>query len=170
MRDVTDVSPSVAVADYRTLMSGFPTGVAVIATIDADGLPQGLTCSSLSSVTLTPPTLQVCLQSHSRVLPAIRARGGFAVNLLHARAQTVAAGFAAPVADRFAGVAWRDSARLGLPWLVEDAFALADCRLARTLVVGDHTMLLGEVVGVQYAEDVPLMYGKRRYSAWPEPA
>ena len=104
------------------------------------------------------------------MLPAVRARGGFAANLLHSRAQAVAASFAAPVADRFAGVAWRGSPELGLPWLVDDAFALAECRLVRTLVIGDHTMLLGEVVAVEYAEDVPLMYGKRRYSAWPEPA
>ena len=162
MREVTP-------ADYRALMSGFPTGVAVITTLDTDGQPYGLTCSSLSSVTLTPPTLQVCLQSRSRVLPAIRRRGAFAANLLHARAREAAGSFAAPIADRFAGIAWCASPGLALPWLTDDAFALAECRLADTLVIGDHTMLLGEVVATRHCDDVPLMYGKRRYSAWPEP-
>jgi flavin reductase (DIM6/NTAB) family NADH-FMN oxidoreductase RutF len=167
---MTDSTPPPCVPDldYRTLMSGFPTGVAVITGTDG-AIPCGLTCSSLSSVTMAPPTLQVCVQSRSRVLPAVRERGAFAVNLLHARARHIAAGFAAPVADRFAGIVWSGSPRLGVPWLTEAAFAMAECRLVATLVVGDHTMLLGEVVSTRYVDDVPLLYGKRRYSAWPEP-
>ena len=153
-------------AEYRTLMGGFPTGVVVVTTTGDEGAPYGLTCSSLSSVTVRPPTLQVCRTSTSKVLAAILGNGRFAVNLLHARAREAASVFASPV-DRFAMVPWRLTPRLGLPWLHQDAFAVAECRLARTLEIGDHTMLLGEVAAVDHDDDVPLLYGKRRYSAWP---
>ncbi|MGK5496586.1 flavin reductase family protein [Streptomyces sp. URMC 125] len=153
-------------AAYRTLMGGFPTGVVIITTADTDGIPYGLTCSSLSSVTLRPPTLQVCLTSSSRVLAVIRSTGRFAVNLLHARAREAASVFASPV-DRFAAVPWRPSPHLELPWLHRDAFAVAECLVARALEVGDHTMLFGEVTAVDHDDDVPLLYGRRQYSAWP---
>lgn len=152
--------------EYRTLMGGFPTGVVIVTSTGADGTPRGLTCSSLSSVTLRPPTLQVSLTSSSPVLAAIRENDRFAVNLLHARAGDAAAVFASPV-DRFAAVAWRRTHRLGLPWLHRDAFAIAECLVVRTLEVGDHTMLFGEVTGVDQDDDVPLLYGRRQYSAWP---
>jgi len=77
--------------DYRDLMCSFPTGVSVVTAADEDGRPWGLTCSSLSSVTLAPPTLLVCLASRSPVLAVARASGRFAVNLLHARAHATAA-------------------------------------------------------------------------------
>jgi flavin reductase (DIM6/NTAB) family NADH-FMN oxidoreductase RutF len=166
MRDAA----AVPVGAYRTLMSCFPTGVAVVTTTDPDGRPKGLTCSSLSSVTLNPPTLLVCVTTTSPVLAAIQRRGSFAANLLHARGRQAASVFSSPVPDRFARIIWRPTVDFGLPWLIEDAFAIAECRLTRSVVVGDHTMVLGEVMAVRHTDDVPLLYGKRRYSAWPESA
>lgn len=151
---------------YRTLMGDFPTGVVIVTAAGTDGSPLGVTCSSLSSVTLRPPTLQVCLTSSSHVLAAVKETGRFAVNLLHARARDTASVFASPV-DRFATASWRPSPRLGLPWLHRDAFALAECLVARSLEVGDHTLLLGEVAAIHHQDDQPLLYGRRQYSAWP---
>jgi flavin reductase (NADH) len=157
---------------YRQLMTAFPTGVAVITTIGPDGLPMGMTCSSLSSVTLDPPTLLVCMRSQSPTLAAVSAFGSFGVNLLHARGQHAAQIFSAPLADRFAKVRWRTAPRSGLPWLAEDAFAFAECVVSGRLPVGDHTVVLGEVAAVEQAPDSPLLYGMRAYSPWPggEPA
>src|SRR5205823_5666402 len=116
------------------------------------------------------PTLLVCLRLGSRTLKAVEGRGRFAVNLLHARAQSVAILFSSPVADRFAQVRWRLSEADGLPWLVEDAFAYADCSVAGTVAVGDHAIILGEVKQIARSADVPLIYGMREFAAWrPEP-
>jgi flavin reductase (DIM6/NTAB) family NADH-FMN oxidoreductase RutF len=152
--------------DYRALMSSFPTGVAVVTAIGADALPRGATCSSLCSVTLTPPTLLVCLKSRSETLDAIRARAWFAVNLLHARARRTAETFASPVADRFAYLRWQAIGPAALPWLVEAAFAVSECRLAGLSAVGDHTIVFGQVTSVTITADAPLLYGMRRYGAW----
>jgi flavin reductase (NADH) len=156
----------VEVDDYCAVMSAFPTGVVVVTTVGQDGRPRGLTCSSLCSVTLRPPTLLVCLHTRSGTLEALQARGRFAVNLLHARGREAAEVFSSLVPDRFARVGWRPSQRTGLPWLVDDAFAFAECRTTRTSVVGDHAVVLGEVTEVAQTADVPLLYGLRQFSTW----
>lgn len=151
---------------HRELMSAFPTGVSVVTTLDTDGLPRGLTCSSLASVTLNPPTLLVCVHAGSSTLEALRARGWFAVNLLHARAQGVAQLFSSPVPDRFSRIAWIPSRISDLPLLADDAFAFAECRVTRVMNVADHAVVLGEVAEIARTLDAPLLYGMRRFTAW----
>ncbi len=151
--------------DYRDLMSAFPTGVAVVTSIDESGRPRGMTCSSLSSVTLAPPTLLACLRTGSATLGAVRYHGGFAVNLLHARGRRAAELFASAEQDRFGLIPWRPSYS-GLPWLVADAFALAECTVSGTAEVGDHTVVFGAVDEVIMALQTPLLYGMRRFSAF----
>lgn len=152
--------------DYTALMGMFPTGVAVITSVDGAGRPHGITCSSLTSVTLSPPTLLVCIRSSSPTLDALMTAGGFAVNLLHTGASATATLFGTPVADRFARVGWRPSAT-GLPWLHADALALAECRLGRAFPVGDHVVVLGEVLTATRYDGAPLLYGLRQFLPWP---
>ncbi|KWX04314.1 hypothetical protein TH66_02800 [Carbonactinospora thermoautotrophica] len=152
--------------EHRALMSAFPTGVAVITALDEEDRPHGLTCTSLASVTLSPPTLLVCLDTRSGTLGAIRHGGQFAVNLLHSRSQRVAEIFSTPVPDRFGQVRWHRSTRLGVPWLVEDAFALAACTVSGSVLVGDHEVVFGEVREIMVGDDVPLLYGMRRFATW----
>jgi flavin reductase (DIM6/NTAB) family NADH-FMN oxidoreductase RutF len=156
----------VPAGEYRELMSCFPTGVAVVTALDADGGTHGMTCTSLVSVTLHPPTLLVCLHRGSGTLKAVRARGCFGVNLLHAEARHTATLFSSPAPDRFEQVAWEPSEALGVPWLTGDAFALAECRVVVISPVGDHEVVLGNVVNTVLHTRTPLLYGMRRFSAW----
>ncbi|MET8560158.1 flavin reductase family protein [Streptomyces flaveolus] len=71
-----------------------------------DGEPQGLTCSSLTSVTLSPPTLLVCPEASSVTLAAAARCGAFAVNLPHARAAGTVRLYATRNVDRFTQVRW----------------------------------------------------------------
>jgi len=151
--------------EYRTFMSSFPTGVAVVTALDARGEPHGLTCTSISSVTLRPPTLLACIDVHSGTLAAIEDRGTFGVNLLSITARSAAKLFASPTADRFSQVSWR-RAHLGSPWLFRDAFALAECRVTATALVGDHRVVFGEVAGLTNALGAPLLYSRRQFGSW----
>jgi flavin reductase (NADH) len=163
-----DAAPGTVIDEpYRTFMSGWPSGVSVITATDAAGTPRGLTCTSLTSVTLRPPTLLVCVNRYSGTLTAIKQRGMFGVNLLHAGAQKAAMVFASPDADRFAQVRWRPSATHSLPLLVDDASAMAQCALAAAYTVGTHEVLFGEVHGIVVLHRrAPLLYGLRRYWDW----
>ncbi|MFG3578716.1 flavin reductase family protein [Micromonospora chersina] len=155
--------------DFRDLMGSFPTGVAVVAAIRPDGRPIGMTCSSVCSVSLTPPTLLACLRVGSSTLDAILARSCFTVNLLHADAQPAAELFASAAPDRFERVVWDLEPDGAGPHLIRDAHRVADCRLSGTAPVGDHQIIFGEVVRVSMrVAGRPLLYGLRRYSAWPD--
>ncbi|WP_411137946.1 flavin reductase family protein [Streptomyces sp. C10] len=151
----------------RAMMRGFPTGVAVVTGTDTAGQPWGMTCSSVCSVTLEPPTLLVCLRAASPTLAAILARGVFAVNLLHEDARATAELFAAGDPDRFVRVGWELDADAAGPHLWDDIHAVADCRIGMTQQVGDHVAVFGEVFRVRRQEGCrPLLYGMRTYGRW----
>ncbi len=155
--------------DYRELMTRFPTGVAVVAGVDQHGNPQGMTCTSLASVTLRPPTLSVCLRIDSITLRAVRDRGLFSVNLLDSRCPDTALRFGSPGPAAFSSTEWLRSP-LGMPWLVADAFASADCEVVGDVEVGDHSIVLGAVLGIRRGDGHPLLYGLRRFAAWSDNA
>lgn len=154
---------------FRDLMSSFPTGVTVVTAMDLAGHPWGATCSSLSSVTLSPPTLLVCLREHGRTLHAVLGCRRFAVNLLHVQGQRAATAFSSLHVDKFAEIPWEPWGPLRLPFLCFDAFAAAACEVAGDIQVGDHRIVLGRVLDIRVSAGVPLLYGLRRYSSWPVP-
>ncbi|MEU5881409.1 flavin reductase family protein [Spirillospora sp. NPDC047279] len=161
---------AVTAADHRSFMGTFPTGVAVITSLGGDGRPHGLTCTSLASVSLCPPTLLVCLGERSGTLEALRGHGAFAVNLLHAGGQDTAELFASPDGRRFLLTPWRPAPRSGAPWLTTAAFATADCEVSEIVPAGDHAVVFGRVQALDWRPDTPLLYGLRGFSAWPGPA
>ncbi|MCW7945876.1 oxidase [Streptomyces hygroscopicus] len=155
-------------ADFRSMMSRFPSGVSVVTAYGADGTPRGMTCTSLCSVTLEPPTLLVCLRHGSPTLDALLSSGSFVVNLLHSGGRPAAELFGSGRPDRFGRVLWTDSPTGAGPALGADAHAVADCRVSGTRGVGTHTVVFGEVLGLdQRPEDRPLLYGLRAYADWP---
>ena len=82
--------------EQRHLMTYFPTGVTVVASVDEANTPYGMTCSSLTSVCLEPPMILVSLTTSSRTFRYAIKQGTFGVTLLDDAAQEVARRFAAP--------------------------------------------------------------------------
>jgi flavin reductase (NADH) len=160
-------SPEWVPAGFRNAMAAFPTGVCVVTAFDHTGHPRGMTCSSLCSVSMDPPTLLVCLRAGSPTLAAIEDRGRFAVNLLHHGGQGTAELFASGEPSRFDRVRWQAPTGAA-PHLLDDAHAVADCLMTATQLVGDHVVVYGEVLDVIHRpQHRPLLYGLRRYTAWP---
>ncbi|WP_369228626.1 flavin reductase family protein (plasmid) [Streptomyces sp. R39] len=161
-----------AAVDLRPFMAAFPTGVAVITSFDAAGRPWGMTCTSLCSISLDPASLVVSLRSASPTLGAVRAHGGFALNLLHDRAQATSQRFSSGDPERFDTTDWDIPPLARGPHLITDAHATADCVLLSTTVIGDHTAAFAEVKRVVTRDlaPAPLLYGLRRYARWPVPA
>ncbi len=167
---VATVSPDA----FRRFMADFPSGVAVVTAVDAWGTPAGMTCSSLCSVSLDPPTLLVCLRRGSLTLRAVLHTSGFTVNLLRADAQSTAELFASGRPDRFSRVRWAPGPGTGGPRLTDDSHAMADCRVSQVVPGGDHLVVFGEVADtVQTPTSAagqityPLLFGRRRYAGWP---
>jgi flavin reductase (DIM6/NTAB) family NADH-FMN oxidoreductase RutF len=161
---MTEPNPAV---DIRRLMAGFPSGVSIVTATAADGTPRGMTCTSLCSVALSPPTLLVCLRRASPTREAVTESGRLTVNLLHQRARSAAEMFGAAVPDRFERLRWSPSPLGGGAHLVEAAHTVADCAVVDEHDVGDHTVVFAEVLALDCLRfPKPLLYGMRRYGVW----
>ncbi|WP_410606095.1 flavin reductase family protein [Amycolatopsis sp. lyj-109] len=154
--------------DVRRLMAGFPTGVSVVTALASDGTPRGMTCTSLCSVALDPPTLLVCLRRGSPTLDAVVDTAVLSVNLLHRSARPAAELFGSGVPDRFDRIPWT-AAPGGGPHLSDAAHTIADCVVDAWHPVGDHVVVMAEVARItSLRTPAPLLYGMRRYGTWAE--
>lgn len=156
----TVVAASTPVPDCRPLYRSLAASVSVITAAGETG-PVGMTASSVTAVSLTPPLLSVTLAPGSATLAAIERTGRFAVNLLGEEHQAVADRFAGrrPAWARFAGVARRDE---GLP-LLTDAIAWAGCDLEWLRGCGDRVLVLGRIGRCEVRGGAPLLWHASAY-------
>ena len=149
----TDVNPAL----FRQLLGRFATGVTVLTTRDQEGLPVGMTASSLASVSLTPPLLSVCVDFTADMHRALSASGTFVINILAGNQEELSRRFAElPPEERFTGLAWQES-RDGLV-LLGGALAHIECERFADFPLGDHTLFVGRVTGGAVGEGEPLLY------------
>ncbi|MTE21408.1 flavin reductase [Streptomyces sp. TRM43335] len=160
----TERLPSVDPQTFRKVMGSFASGVTIVTTCDAEGRPRGFTCSAFCSVSADPPLLTSGVSSHSSTLRAIRECGRFAVNVLDSRGREVSQLFASRAVDKFARVRWRPGEASGMP-LLHNTVAHAECELHEAVPAGDHTLLLGRVIGGGAEQDrLPLAYWRGGYA------
>ena len=129
---------------FFEIMASFPSGVAIVTTLDPEGAPRGLTTTAVSSVSAHPPTVLVCVDLGSRTLEALRARRRFVVNFMGQGRSQLCLLFASKADDKFDRVSWRPT-ETGLPLLEEDVLAWAECCTMHDLEVGDHVILVARV-------------------------
>ena len=151
-------------ACFRRIMQHYPTGVTVVTASHRDGTPWGLTANSVTSVSLDPPLLLVCVSDTSSSLGAILSNGAFAVNVLEAGASATAERFARVDADRrFEGVRYTMEGR-NSP-ILENVVAWMACSLYRTFEAGDHLILVGHVHEADAPGGDPLLFFRGRYES-----
>lgn len=151
-------------AVYREVVGRFPTGVTVVSTRSPQGF-RLMTANSLTSVSLEPLLVLVCIQLTARFHPAVVGAGEWAVSVLAADQEHLArlfAGRAGP-ADLLA-VPHRLGPLTGAP-LLDGAVAQLECRTVAAHPGGDHTILLGAVLdGAVTREGVsPLVFYRGGY-------
>ena len=78
----------------RDVMRTFPQGVVVV-TAEGDEGPRGITVSSFTSVSLTPPLVLICVMKEARAHAAI-AKGKFTINVLSDTQGALSDHFASP--------------------------------------------------------------------------
>jgi flavin reductase (DIM6/NTAB) family NADH-FMN oxidoreductase RutF len=128
---------------FRAVIGQFPTGVAIV-TCDGPQGPAGMTTNAVTSLSLEPVLLLVCFDNESRTLPAVRATGRFAVNVLHAGQENLATVFASKRVAREKFEAVTHTVAHGVP-VLDDALAWLACDLRELHAGGDHTIGVGEV-------------------------
>jgi flavin reductase (DIM6/NTAB) family NADH-FMN oxidoreductase RutF len=145
-------------------MGSFASGVTIVTTMEGN-VPRGFTASAVSSLSLEPRMLLVCVSKFSTTLDVIKANGYFVMNVLSAQQQEVAQQFATRALDRFEGIRWRAGAESGAP-VIDGSLAYAECRLTGTCPGGDHVIVMGEVLAGDAHEAEPLLYFRGRYGTY----
>ncbi len=150
--------------DFKNALASWASGVSVVTT-NHDGLLYGLTVSSFSSLSLTPPLVLVCLNNANRLADMIAASGGFAVSVLSREQDDASNYFARPNREPTRGFTeiegeWTES---GIP-VVKDALATIVCRHTNSIPQGTHTIVVGEVLEASADETKEaLLYWRRGY-------
>jgi len=147
--------------DFRNVIGHFASGVAVITCRSEDGEIFGMTASAVSSVSLEPPTLLICLNQGTATQRAVFERGLFVVNILHDDQGALARRFATFGADKFSGLDVIDGP-LGQPMLV-DALANIECRVINHSVGGTHRVFVAEVAYADAHPGQPLAYYRGQF-------
>jgi 3-hydroxy-9,10-secoandrosta-1,3,5(10)-triene-9,17-dione monooxygenase reductase component len=151
---------------FREVFGRFATGVAVITSSAATGRG-GMTANALCSLSLEPLLALVCFENQARTLSIVREAGRFAVNVLSSGQEALAGVFASklPEAEKLEGV--RHRFEHGLP-IIDGSLAWAACELRELIAGGDHTIAIGEVIGMGLGDGEPLLWYSGRYHPWPD--
>ena len=158
----TAAGPDDAVVEqqvFRDVIGRFASGVTVITTA-VDGVRFGTTASAVTSLSLEPPMVLVCLNKTSDTQAALLKAGWFCVNILAEGQGDLAYQFAKK-GDKFAGVAC-DEGMHGIP-VLRDTLAHLVCQVAETVTGGTHTVFMARVAGAKGHEGTPLTYYRGRF-------
>ena len=139
----------------------FATGITVLTTRGADGLPVGLTVNSFNAVSLDPPLIVWSLSRHLAQREAFEQCQHYAVNVLAADQESVSRHFASKMPDRFEGLTW-DEGMDGNP-LLQNCCAHFEVRNGVRHEGGDHLVFLSEVLRFERFERDPLLYFSGAY-------
>ena len=151
--------------DLRTLRDAlgcFATGVTVVTCLDEGGHPVGLTANSLTSVSLDPPLLLVCIAKDAASASALIAAPHFAVNVLQTGQRPASIRFSTRDEDRFGTTPW-SCGEAGAP-ILNGSLGLFECESHAVHDGGDHHILVGRVVKASFDPTMdPLLYFRGKY-------
>jgi len=147
--------------EFRRALSQFASGVTVVTTRGPEGLPQGLTVSAFCSVSLDPPLVLVCVDHRSPTHDGFDSSGVFGVSVLAEGQEDWSRRFSTGGPDKFAGA----TLAIGVHGVafVPGALAHLECRVRWAHDAGDHTIYVGEVLGLSVAPGRPLLYHASGY-------
>lgn len=159
--------PDVSSGDFRGAMRALAGGVSIITVGRGDDI-SGMTVTSVSSLSVEPPTLIVSVNRQSSSWPLLQRHGAFGVNILTAEQIDVAERFSgkdgARGAARFAGAQWTTRVT-GVPLLV-GGLAAIDCEVEEVIERHSHAIVIGRVRDVlTSAPTTALTYWHGQYVA-----
>ena len=158
--------PDADSANFRLAMREFACGVAIVTC--ANGKERaGCTATALASLSLSPPSLVICLERSSSTLAVLTEARTFAVNILAAEHEALASRFAGHDGvegeARFEEGDWFQPLT-GAP-VLGDALASLDCRVEEIVERHTHAIVIGAVQSVHVAgQKSGLLHWRSRFA------
>jgi flavin reductase (DIM6/NTAB) family NADH-FMN oxidoreductase RutF len=148
---------------FRQAMRRFPAAVSVITT-RWKGTDCGMTATAVTSLSMDPPSILVCVNRSSGFHAHLEEVQHFCVNVLREGQHMISANFggAKPPEERFSEGDWRE--QQDLPYLA-DAQSVIFCKKSAAFVHATHSIVVGEATGLILHDQVaPLLYVDGRYA------
>ena len=158
---IPETDPQLA-SGFRQAMRRVASTVNVI-TICVNGEPMGITATAMSSISMDPPSLLVCINRAATMHASMEDVSHFSVNVLHTDQAELAQMFAdsSKRALRFTAGWHLDCAR---PPRLANAQAALLCRRIDHHKFGTHSIFIGVVEDAVVRDDVdPLLYLNGQY-------
>ena len=156
-------------AAFRSAMRELASGVAIVTSGRGDAV-SGCVATSVTSLSVAPPTMLICLSLGSTTLARVREFGAYAVNLLGGQHHDLIGRFSGR--DNIHGLArfelgdWAPLAS-GAP-ILGDALAAFDCRVEQIIEHRTHAILIGAVEAIRHDKgNSPLVHWRGRSSVFP---
>jgi len=132
-----------------------PYGIYVMTTKGSDGAIAAATVNWVTQTSFNPPLIAVGVKADSGAYAIATEAGTFALNMLGKGQQGMAFGFFKPVevdGNKVSGEVFTAGPETGSP-ILEAAQASVECKIVEVVKLGDHHIVVGEVVGANVARE-----------------
>jgi flavin reductase (DIM6/NTAB) family NADH-FMN oxidoreductase RutF len=151
---------------FRRAAGLFATGVTIVTT-QVDGVDHAMTANSFTSVSLAPLLVLVSVDKSARWHAAVSESKVFGVSVLAADQAATSRMFATrgrPLDARSAGIGFHQGPETGVV-LFDHALATFECSVSETHDAGDHTLVVGAVLGfaTPAPDEPPLLFFRGEY-------
>ncbi|NHI18921.1 flavin reductase [Phycicoccus endophyticus] len=143
-------------------------GVSVVTTL-LDGHDHAMTANTVTSVSLDPLLVLVCVESETRFHDAVLEAGVWGVSLLAAEQRPLSDWFATrgrPLHGQLDRAPFHRGEHTGVA-LLEGSLVHLECRTSATHPAGDHVIVVGEVCSLELPDSVgpALVHYRGRYGS-----
>jgi flavin reductase (DIM6/NTAB) family NADH-FMN oxidoreductase RutF len=161
---VSDLDP----AFYRQAMGRLVQGVSVLTTVDG-GHDHAMTADTVTSVSLEPLLVLVCVETEARFHDAVIAAGVWGVSVLAADQRPLSEWFATrgrPLHGQLDRASFTRGTHTGVA-LLDGALTHLECRTVAAHPAGDHVIVVGEVLDIGLPDTVgpALVHYRGRYGS-----
>lgn len=153
---------------FREAWGKFPTGVSVITTVQKNGEVHGMAANGITSVSLEPPLVLVCIGHQRNSYKIVQQTKRFCINILNEFQQNLAEYYSRPHDQRRDDISpnfWFSSNGAAM---LENSIASMDCHLITEHVSGDHSIFVGTVDEIKIGNGDPLIYHNGKYTTLPK--
>ncbi|GAB3102521.1 flavin reductase family protein [Aestuariicella hydrocarbonica] len=147
----------------RRRLGQYPTGVAIVTTEGRDGKPVGMTINSFHSISMVPALVGWCIDRHAASYCAFAQAEQFSITVLNEHQADVATRFAQRGADKFHGLRIEP----GKPLVIPNGSAWFQCSVFNRFRLGDHLMLIGQVIDSGESQASPLVFAQGAFQSLP---
>lgn len=149
---------------FKLAMRRMASSVCVVTSVDNSNTPHAITATAISSLSLEPPTLLVCINRWAAIHTAVLEKKQFCINILNNAQKPVAEQCSRKQIDKdyLHRQFWRRD-KNGLPYL-PDSLACVFCVLDRAIEYSTHSIFFG-LAGhsLVQGEIAPLLYFDGQY-------